>query len=136
MVKVFDNVDDFVQALIEFLKPAYMFSEKEELAGVEEYKFILLDRKAQVRFRLILSDLKANRGSLELKIHRSSLEHYYDTFEYKGFRVMFIVLEVANVWKLQNSYDIYDGELVFMNKKMKINVDKEIKRVDIILGWW
>lgn len=49
---------------------------------------------------------------------------------------VFTVFEVANVWKLQNSYDIYDGELVFMNKKIKISVDKEIKRVDIILGWW
>lgn len=136
MVKVFDNIDDFVQALIEFLKPAYMLSEREELAGVEEYKFILLDRKAQVRFRLILSDLQGKRGSLELELARSVLEHYYNTFEYKGFRIMFTVLEVANVWKLQNSYDIYDGELIFMNKKIKISIDKEIKRVDIILGWW
>lgn len=37
---------------------------------------------------------------------------------------VFTVFEVANVWKLQNSYDIYDGELIFMNKKIKISVDK------------
>ena len=133
---MFDNIDDFVQALIEFLKPVYMLSEKEEIPYGEEYKFILLDREAQVGFRLILSDLTGNHGSLKLELARSVLEHYYDTFEYKGFRVMFIVFEVANVWKMQNSYDIYDGELVFMNKKIKISIDKEIKRVDIILGWW